>query len=104
MKQILVTGSNGQLGSELRDLETSSPEFSFVFTDIEELNLTEHNKVEKFFQNNQFDICINCAGYTAVDKAEDEQIKAFQLNHIAVENLAKVCTKYDTILVHYYLN
>jgi len=97
---ILITGSNGQLGSEFRSLATKYPNCRFTFTDIEELDLTDFKTVHSLFEKNTFDYCVNCAGYTAVDKAEDEPDKAFLLNAIAVENLAKECAGNKVRLIH----
>ncbi len=100
MAKILVTGSNGQLGSELRAIESNYPQYSFTFTDIEELDLTKKDEVNSFLEENKIDVCINCAAYTAVDKAEDEQELALLINKDAVENLAKACENVDARLVH----
>jgi len=100
MGKILVTGSNGQLGSELRAIESDYPQHSFIFTDIEELDLTKKGEVNSFLEENKIDICINCAAYTAVDKAEDEQELALLINKDAVENLAKACKKVNARLIH----
>lgn len=98
--KILITGSNGQLGSEFRSLATKYPNYQFTFTDIEELDLTDFKAVHSFFKEKTFDYCVNCAGYTAVDKAEDEPDKAFLLNAIAIENLAKECARNKVRLIH----
>jgi len=98
--KILITGSNGQLGSEFRSLENKYRDYQFTFTDIEELDLTDFKAVHLFLKENKFDYCVNCAGYTAVDKAEDEPDKAFLLNAIAVENLAKECAVNKIRLIH----
>jgi dTDP-4-dehydrorhamnose reductase len=100
MKKVLVTGSNGQLGSEIRKLEKSFPAFQFVFTDIEELDLMDFQTVEQFISAGEFNICLNCAAYTAVDKAEDEEELAMKINVAAVENLAKVCEQNNILLIH----
>jgi len=100
MKKILVTGSNGQLGSEIRKLEHIFTDFQFVFTDIKELNLLDFTAVEEFISKENFSLCLNCAAYTAVDKAEDEEELAMKVNFEAVENLAKVCELYKIFLVH----
>lgn len=99
MINVLVTGSNGQLGSEIRERELLNPDLSFTFVDIEELNLIDFIAVDDFFKNNTFDFCINCAAYTAVDKAEEETELAMLVNHKAVENLAKVCTNHNVFLI-----
>jgi dTDP-4-dehydrorhamnose reductase len=100
MVNILVTGSNGQLGSEIRAIARDFPFFSFIFTDIEELDITDYDKVEKFTKVNEPDVIINCAGYTAVDKAEDEPEKALWLNRDAVANLCRACDLFNCYLVH----
>ena len=100
MKNILVTGSNGQLGSEIKDRAGRFQEFNFVFTDIEELDLTNGEEVNSFFEQNNFDVCINCAAYTAVDKAEDDRELALKVNYEAVKILAETCRKYNTFLIH----
>ena len=100
MAKILVTGSNGQLGSELRAIESNYPQYSFTFTDIEELDLTKKDEVNSFLEENKIDVCINCAAYTAVDKAEDEQELALLINKDAVENLAKACENVNARLIH----
>jgi len=98
--KILITGSNGQLGSEFRSVENKYRNYQFTFTDIEELDLTDFKAVHLFFEENTFDYCVNCAGYTAVDKAEDEPNKVFLLNADAIENLAKECTRNKVRLIH----
>jgi dTDP-4-dehydrorhamnose reductase len=98
--RILITGSNGQLGSEFRYLAANYPNHNFIFTDIEELDITDFQSVRIFFQENSFNFCVNCAGYTAVDQAEDEPEKAFLLNADAVENLSKSCEESNVRLIH----
>lgn len=100
MIRILITGSNGQLGTEFRFLAENYPNYNFVFTDIDELDLSDFQSVRSFFQENKFDFCVNCAGYTAVDKAEDEPGKAFLLNADAVGNLSKLCEERNVRLIH----
>ena len=100
MKKILVTGSNGQLGSEIKERASGLPQYQFVFTDIEELNLTNKEDVNNFFKQNQFDVCINCAAYTAVDKAEDDRELALLVNFEAVKILTEACSPHNTFLVH----
>jgi len=98
--RILVTGSKGQLGSELRILSSENPQYQWIFTDIDELDICDGNSVDSFFSENGIDICINCAAYTAVDKAEDEEEKARMINAHAVSNLAKACKKIGSLLFH----
>ncbi len=100
MKKILVTGSNGQLGSELKNLSGEYSEYKFIFTDVEELNLLDYFAVTEFFEKNNPDVCINCAAYTAVDKAEEDREQALKINRDAVETLAKNCNKNGSLLVH----
>lgn len=96
---ILVTGANGQLGSELKVIATYEP-FNFIFTDVEELNLVRAEDVNSFFNTNKIDFCINCAAYTAVDKAEKDISAARSINVEAVQNLAEACTINHTTLFH----
>ena len=99
MTNILVTGSNGQLGSELKDI-SGSYEYGFYFTNRDELNILNKEDVEKFVHINNINIIINCAAYTAVDKAEDDSENADLVNHIAVESLAQVAKNNKIKLVH----
>lgn len=96
---ILVTGANGQLGSEL-NIISAYESFQFIFTDIDELDLTNGSEVNSFFNTNKIDFCINCAAYTAVDKAEKNVEAARAINVDAVQNLAESCTINNTILIH----
>jgi dTDP-4-dehydrorhamnose reductase len=100
-RKILVTGSNGQLGSDIRELATQYPGFDFLFTDRETLSITDEAAINTFFNEKQPDFCINCAAYTAVDKAEDaaefDKVKA--LNADAVGYLAKACATHHTKLI-----
>ena len=100
MKNILVTGSNGQLGSEIREISDQYENYNFIFTDVEELDLTIYEDIVSFFADNKIDACINCAAYTAVDKAEDEVELVMLVNSTAVENLSKVCKNNGTLLFH----
>jgi dTDP-4-dehydrorhamnose reductase len=100
MKNILVTGSNGQLGNEIKDLQHNYPDYNFIFTDIDELDLTDKKAVSDFFNKNSVDICINCAAYTAVDKAEDEKELALLINRDTVKTLAFNCNKTNCFFIH----
>lgn len=90
---ILVTGSNGQLGNELRLLEASHTQHTFINTDIDELNVTDIKAVEAFVKENNIDGIINCAAYTAVDKAERDVNKAYELNAMAPGRMGYVIEK-----------
>lgn len=98
--KILVTGANGQLGKELKQLSASFPQFGFVFLSKEELPVHEVEQVRNFFSKNQPQYLINCAAYTAVDKAETEKELAFQVNAKAVGVMAAVCNEYNTKFIH----
>lgn len=100
MPTILITGANGQLGNELRVLSDQYPGYRFLFTSRDELPLEDLNRFESFFEKNKIDYCINCAAYTAVDKAESEREKAFLINAEAVGKLAEICNLHQTKLIH----
>ncbi len=97
--KILVTGANGQLGSELRELETVYTQFDFTFTDVAELNILDIDALNSFFADKKFDFLVNCAAYTAVDKAEQEKDRAYQLNTVAIDYLVEMAQKYKFFLV-----
>lgn len=97
MSSVLVAGANGQLGSEIRELASDT---SFVFTYSSELDITDQTKVRDFVEANRIKTIINCAAYTAVDKAESDEMRADQVNHLAVKNLAIICKELDIKLVH----
>ncbi|NMB95219.1 MAG: dTDP-4-dehydrorhamnose reductase [Clostridiaceae bacterium] len=100
MHRILVTGSNGQLGSEIRELTKNDGTNVYFYTDVSELDITDKSAVNKFIENQQIDIVVNCAAYTQVDKAEEEEKTAFLINATAPGNLAEACKKYDATLFH----
>lgn len=100
MLNILITGSNGQLGNEIRAISELYPYYNFLFTDIGELDITDPVQVEQYFEENNIDVIINCAAYTAVDRAEQQPESAMLINCSAVANLAQVCKKNDIYLVH----
>jgi dTDP-4-dehydrorhamnose reductase len=100
MKTIWVTGSNGQLGNEIR-LQNKKPElYNFIYTDIDELDLTNRYGVRKFAELNKPDIIINCAAYTNVDKAETDKETAFQLNRDIPALLSEISEVQNCILIH----
>ncbi|MGO2102941.1 MAG: dTDP-4-dehydrorhamnose reductase [Psychroflexus halocasei] len=97
--KVLVTGANGQLGQVFQK-KVKQIKADFNFQNSSSLDLTNHAAVESFFQENEFDYCINCAAYTNVEAAETEIEKAFLVNARAAENLAKVCHKNQVVLIH----
>lgn len=101
-KKILVTGANGQLGSEIRELSKNYPEFQFDFTDHQELSIIDADAVNAYFDQHQPAYCINCAAYTAVDKAEDAAERALvdALNAEAPGYLAKACANHQAKFIH----
>lgn len=99
-KTILVTGANGQLGREFQQLEKQFSSYNFLFVSKDQLSVANKNTIDIFFQNNSIAICINCAAYTAVDKAETEQETAIAVNAIAVGFLAKACKNHNVTFIH----
>ncbi|HNX44669.1 MAG TPA: dTDP-4-dehydrorhamnose reductase [Bacteroidales bacterium] len=97
---ILITGSNGQLGSEFRLLAPQYPDHDFIFTDVAELDITDADAVKNFLSDNDVDVIINCAAYTAVEKAETERTLAYRINVEGPENLANQAFKRNVLLVH----
>ena len=100
MKKILVTGSNGQLGSELQQLSAFYPGYQFLFTSRQELSIEDEDAVNDFISKHQPDYCINCAAYTMVDKAESEPEKAFLINADATSFLANACANHNAQFIH----
>lgn len=102
MKRILVTGGDGQLGLSLKQKIKEKPPVncSFVFTDVQELDIMDEIFVKTYFYSNKFDYVINCAAYTAVDKAETDTDIAKKLNADAVKYLAKSCSSQKATLIH----
>ena len=96
---ILVTGANGQLGNEMRIVSKGSSD-RYIFTDVAELDITNSDAVMSFIENNKIKVVVNCAAYTNVDKAEDDEATAELLNAQAVEFLAKACKENDATLIH----
>lgn len=96
---ILVTGSNGQLGSEIKELSQSYL-YNFFFTDRDTLDITNEEAIKSFIETNSINTIINCAAYTAVDKAESDEITADLVNRKAVKKLAKVSSTNNMKLIH----
>ena len=97
---ILITGSNGQLGNEMRKILKENDSFNTFYTDIEELDISNRNVVEEFIITNKIDYIINCAAYTAVDLAEDNIEIARTINHMAVESLGIAAHKAKAKVIH----
>ncbi|MDB4302847.1 dTDP-4-dehydrorhamnose reductase [bacterium] len=100
MNNILVTGGNGQLGSELREIAPNYQDYNFLFTDVKELDITNHSAVAAFIESNKINVIINCAAYTAVDKAESEPELSDAINHLAVANFAQIAKNKNIKLIH----
>jgi dTDP-4-dehydrorhamnose reductase len=100
MITVLVTGSNGQLGKCLQEFSLSSTYISWIFKSSNELDITDEVSITKAFNNNKIDYLVNCAAYTAVDKAESEPEKAFLVNAEGVRLLSNACRDYNTTMIH----
>jgi dTDP-4-dehydrorhamnose reductase len=98
---VIVTGANGQLGKSLKYLVNQNiTDYHFVFLRREQLDLTNFQNVRSFFEENQFDVIINCAAYTEVDKAESEKEQANLINHLSVKNIAEIAKDNCIKLIH----
>jgi dTDP-4-dehydrorhamnose reductase len=98
--KILITGAQGQLGNEFRYLAFTHPQFSFLFTDVEQLDITKRQATSKFFAKHKPQYIVNCAAYTAVDKAEQDTVLARKINVDGARNLAKAAAELDATLIH----
>ena len=98
-KRILITGANGQLGRELSRLGAVSPN-EYIPTDIAELDITDKSAVDRFFAENAIDVVVNCAAYTNVERAEEDEAAAMKLNAEAVANLAEAAKVAGATLIH----
>jgi dTDP-4-dehydrorhamnose reductase len=99
-KKILVTGASGQVGSEIQAIASEFAHFDFVFAKREDLDIRSLEEIEDFFHQHLPDYCINCAAYTAVDKAENDEENAYLLNATAVAYLAMNCKLQQVPLIH----
>ena len=105
--RILVTGKNGQLGRSIQKIVNTGTKIDnnqspndFIFVGREELDLSSESSISHYFKNNKFDIIINCAAFTQVDKAEQEVELASQINHLAVKKLASIASNQQARLIH----
>ena len=99
MNNVLVTGSNGQLGSEIREL-ANNYDYTFFFTDRNSLDISNESAIREFINTNSINIIINCAAYTAVDYAESDEVNANKINHLAVKSLASISKENNIKLIH----
>ncbi|MED9995703.1 MAG: dTDP-4-dehydrorhamnose reductase [Paludibacteraceae bacterium] len=100
MKNILVTGAYGQLGNEVRLLSANYPQYNFMFTDVDSLDICDKAMLLDFVQGNDIRYIINCAAYTAVDKAEDDAELCEKINAKAVKNLGEVAQEVGAGIIH----
>ncbi|MES2812319.1 MAG: dTDP-4-dehydrorhamnose reductase [Bacteroidota bacterium] len=97
---VLVTGASGQLGQSLQFIAPKYADIQFIFASSTDLDITNQERVNSFFESNTIDFCINTAAYTAVDKAETEIEKAKAINVLGSRYLAQACQKSETTLIH----
>ena len=97
---VIVTGANGQLGQSIQFIASKHQNIEFVYTDFQELDITNIENCKEVFSKHKPNYCINTAAYTAVDKAESESEKAHLINVVGAENLAKICKENNVVLVH----
>jgi dTDP-4-dehydrorhamnose reductase len=100
LKNVLVTGANGQLGNEMRVVSAEQSTVNFHFTDVAELDICDQEAIERFVVEHTIDCIVNCAAYTNVNKAEEDTELCDKLNHQAPANLARVAAKYGAALIH----
>ncbi|MFC1734113.1 dTDP-4-dehydrorhamnose reductase [candidate division KSB1 bacterium] len=100
MEQILITGSNGQLGKSFERISKDYPNYNLIYTDIEELDITDKNAIKNCLSDISIKIIINCAAYTAVDKAEEDHDQAMKINATAAGYLAQIAADKNIPLVH----
>ena len=100
MNTILITGSHGQLGNEMQQAAISFPAFNFLYTDVEDLDICDKAALSDFVKANKVNIIVNCAAYTAVDKAEDDVALCYKINSDAVRNIGEVASENNLKVVH----
>lgn len=100
-KNLLVTGANGQLGNEMQRIVAANPgKVNTFFTDVDTLDITDAVAVRAFIEHNAIDVIVNCAAYTAVDRAEDDMVLCAKLNIDAVANLASAARDFGAKVLH----
>lgn len=97
---VLITGANGQLGNEIRLVSAGSKSDTYIFTDVQELDITDVDAIRARMKEQQIHVVVNCAAYTAVEQAEEDECRADQLNRAAVLNLATVCCETGAFFIH----
>ena len=98
--RVLITGSNGQLGSEIKELATNYKKLDFIFKDLPDLDICDFKVLQAFIIDHNINVVINCAAYTAVDKAEEESIIATKVNYEGVLNIVNALAKVNGKLIH----
>lgn len=99
-KTILITGANGQLGNAIQKLASQYPGYNFYFTDVDTLDILDKEQISDFVRINQVQYIVNCAAYTAVDKAEENADMAMRINCDAVRNIGEVAKTYHAKVIH----
>ena len=100
MTTILITGSNGLLGNEMQQAAVRFPNFNYIYTDVAELDICDKSALDAFVKANNVNVIVNCAAYTAVDKAEDDVELCYKINRDAVRNIAEVASDNKVKVVH----
>ena len=98
--RVLITGSNGQLGSEIKELATKYKKVDLIFKDLPELDICNFEALQAFIIDHKINVVVNCAAYTAVDAAEENEKSALLVNATGAEILAKACNSTNTVLLH----
>ena len=100
MTTILITGSHGQLGNEVQQAAKHFPAFKFIYTDVEDLDICDKVALNAFVKANAVNVIVNCAAYTAVDKAEDDVDLCYKINAEAVRNIGEVANQNGLKVIH----
>lgn len=99
-KNILVTGSDGQLGMCIKTLKLKTPNYDFYFKNKKQLDITDTQKLNQIIDKNNIKIIINCAAFTNLEQCQKNKILANKINHLSVENIARICSKKNIQLIH----